>query len=138
MTRPWLASMKRKMDKKRRAEFKADPGLKTRIISVTVFTDADDSNPILNLWRVCLSCIPEAARVICKKTKDEQTGKVTVCGTKFLRATQTYPREFCRVAAEKHAMYLGEAWDLYIYNYIYIYVFIALKYIRKYIAILSR
>ena len=113
--------MKRKMDKKRRAEFKADPGLKTRIIYGTVFiTDADGSNPILiNLWCVRLSCIPEAARVICKKTKDEQTGKVTVSGTKFLRATQTYPREFCRVAADKHAMYLGEAWDLYIYVYIY-------------------
>ena len=30
------------------------------------------------------------------------SGKVQVTGTKFLKATQTYPRQFCEEAAKQH------------------------------------
>ena len=43
----------------------------------------------------------EAAAIICKKAKNSE-GKTVVTGTKFLRATQTYPRAFCKRASLLH------------------------------------
>ena len=46
-------------------------------------------------------CKLQAAMAIVKK---DANGKVS--GTKFLKATQTYPRKFCRRAAELHRQHL--------------------------------
>ena len=51
----------------------------------------------------------QAASAIVKRVKDPVSGKVKVTGTPFLRATQTYPKQFCEEAAALHRALLLSA-----------------------------